>query len=656
MAKGADPRPLFCFNGGFFTNPRIKRILALSGYEVCFGKPSLDDLIGVWGKSPTSGRGEAIAGLTSSQILHVEDSLLRSVRLGREGAAPLGLTLDTQRPYFDSSGPSDLESLLATAPLDDTATLDRARRAMTQICDIDLSKYNDFPLNVEVPAPGYVLVIDQTRDDASVTYGGANIDTFREMLVFAQEEHPGARIIVKSHPDVTAGHKQGHFDASHMGPDMVRFDTPVSPYALLDGAIAVYTVSSGMGFEAVIAGHKPVVFGQPFYAGWGLTDDRQPIDRRQRVLTKAQLFTGVMIEYPVWYDPYHDALCSLETAIDTLQAQARAAREDADGYNFDHISRWKRPALQAFFGNVRYGSGVGRKGVWASKDLDTEGVLRIEDGFVRSKGLGAELTPPMSLVLDDLGIYFDPTRPSRLEQMITKAERLSDYNRLRAERLRQSLVTHKLSKYNLDREIPTFDAGGREVILVPGQVEDDASILRGADRVRSNADLLAKVRRDWPAAFIVYKPHPDVEAGLRTGQITGTEADLIAVDADVTGLFGRVDRVATMTSLTGFEALVRGIPVTCYGAPFYAGWGLTDDRGQIPARRLARVDLDGLIHACLIDYPRYFDPVSRLACPVEVVVARLVASDVPASGQGVRILSKLQGAVSGYAHLWRRRP
>ena len=46
---------------------------------------------------------------------------------------------------------------------------------------------------------------------------------------------------------------------------------------LMEGAVAVYTVSSQLGFEAILAGHRPQVFGQPFYAGWGLSEDRNPV-------------------------------------------------------------------------------------------------------------------------------------------------------------------------------------------------------------------------------------------------------------------------------------------------------------------------------------------------------------------------------------------
>ena len=108
-----------------------------------------------------------------------------------------------------------------------------------------------------------------------------------------------------------------------------------------------------------------------------------------------------------------------------------------------------------------------------------------------------------------------------------------------------------------------------------------------------------------------------------------------------------------MTSLLGFEALLRGKKVTCLGMPFYAGWGLTDDRAMPITRRRLRVDLPALVYAALIAYPRYFDPVTGMACPVEVIVDRLENNDVPAPGRMNRSLAKLQGIFASYAHLWR---
>ena len=108
-----------------------------------------------------------------------------------------------------------------------------------------------------------------------------------------------------------------------------------------------------------------------------------------------------------------------------------------------------------------------------------------------------------------------------------------------------------------------------------------------------------------------------------------------------------------MTSLLGFEALLRGKPVTVTGAPFYAGWGLTRDLGEVPARRTARPDLVQLAHAALIAYPRYFDPVSNRPCPPEVVLERLATGRLPHPGALNRITAKLQGIFAAYAFLWR---
>lgn len=667
-AAGNTPRRLYVYNGGFLTQNRVRRILSLAGYDVKIGKPADDDRVGVWGHSPTSGRGEAVANRTNSPILRVEDTFLRSVLTGRDGDPAIGLHLDTKGVHFDPSAPSDLETLLAEHPLDDTALLNRAKAAIKRIQSVHLSKYNAFDPLAPVPKAGYVLVIDQTRGDASVKASGADSNTFKEMLYYAQEEHPSARIIVKTHPESSAGHRQGYFAKDIENGNITLWDQPVSPWALFDGATAVYTVSSQMGFEAILSGHKPVVFGQPFYAGWGLSDDRKPLDRRQRKLTRAQLFAAAMILYPHWYDPHRDALCDLETAIDSLEAQAKAWRDDHAGWTAHGMRLWKRKPLQQVFGRYHTVQFANDKKpltdarphmVWASKvtaDLAAAGAVRVEDGFIRSKGLGANLITPMSLVLDDLGIYYDPRSPSRLEQFISEAAQMSEPELDRARRLKDRLIQAGVSKYNLGQTAEIMLPKGRR-ILVPGQVEDDASIRTGTDDVTTNLDLLKETRRANPAAIIIYKPHPDVEAGLRSGMIDHTEAktyaDVIADSADPIALIDKVYEVWTMTSLLGFEALIRGKAVTCFGSPFYAHWGLTDDRALPVTRRNARPSIDALCHAVLIDYPRYFDPKTGLACPAEVVLDRLETGDIPKAGRVNRLVAKLQGVFASYAYLWR---
>jgi capsular polysaccharide export protein len=239
--------------------------------------------------------------------------------------------------------------------------------------------------------------------------------------------------------------------------------------------------------------------------------------------------------------------------------------------------------------------------------------------------------------------------------MIEASVDLPERAQRRAERLIKSLIDSRLSKYNVTGDTPDDIPKGRR-ILVPGQVEDDASIRLGASDVNTNQALLEAARAANPAAILIYKPHPDVEAGLRQGSVTnvGEFADIVATNTDPIGLLDTVDEVWTMTSLLGFEALLRGKKVTCLGVPFYAGWGLTDDRAMPVTRRVATPTLAQLAHAVLIDYPRYFDPKTDLPCSVEVIVNRLATDDIPKRGAFNRSTAKLQGLFTSYAHLWRR--
>ncbi len=234
-------------------------------------------------------------------------------------------------------------------------------------------------------------------------------------------------------------------------------------------------------------------------------------------------------------------------------------------------------------------------------------VLRMEDGFLRSVGLGADLIRPLSWIVDERGIYYDATRPSGLEEML--AHGLFDEALVaRAAALRERVVAAGLTKYNVGARIWQRPAGAVRVILVPGQVESDASLAYGAPGERTNIGLLQAVRAANPEAYLVYKPHPDVFARLRAEGQNEQEAyrwcDELVTDMDMGDLLMAVDEVHVLTSLAGFEALLRGKPVTCYGQPFYAGWGLTHD--VIPVgRRCRRLALDELVAAALIRYPLY---------------------------------------------------
>lgn len=267
-------------------------------------------------------------------------------------------------------------------------------------------------------------------------------------------------------------------------------------------------------------------------------------------------------------------------------------------------------------------------------DLTGAQLLRVEDGFVRSVGLGSDLIPPLSLVLDRRGIYFDPSQPSDLEVLLNEAaftpEELDE-----ARCVREFVVEHGITKYNLEpRRQPFWATNGKRVVLVPGQVEDDASIRLGAGKVRTNLALLQAARETCPNAFVVYKPHPDVTSGNRRGRLGLQEAmrwaDHVETESSVVSCLDACDEVHTITSLTGFDALLHEKTVVVYGQPFYAGWGLTHDvtplEESVAFQRRQRVlTLDELVAGAMLRYPLYWDPVHKCYTTCMAVLRQLLA-------------------------------
>lgn len=317
---------------------------------------------------------------------------------------------------------------------------------------------------------------------------------------------------------------------------------------------------------------------------------------------------------------------------------------------------WGGDAPVAFVRTLPRDLGSRAVALWRSKApagalsaLEAAGnpVVEVEDGFLRSQGLGADCVPPLSITVDRLGAYFDPAQPSELERLLEEGP-FSPLELERARKLRAAIIAARLGKYEQGGDALPRPAGTRRHILVPGQVEDDRSVQTGGCGLDSNLELLRRVRAAAPDAYIIYKPHPDVLAGHRKGTIPAADAamlaDEIATDTPISSLLEMVDEVHVNTSLAGFEALLRGKKVTTHGVPFYAGWGLTTDLGPVPARRTAQRSLDELVAATLLLYPRYLDPVSGLPCPAEVVVARLSAGQTRQGGAVVRA-RRLQGKV-----------
>lgn len=649
-------------------------------FTKAYSKNNFRKIVG-WGRRPSTQRSQSLAKQLGVDFTALEDGYLRSFGAG-DHIPLLSMVVDNQGIYYDSTRPSALEGLLASSRdvLASHATL--VEQALRVLLEKGLSKYNhaaDFDLRLlrsarndgdsyRNDATQRILVVDQTRGDMSVSLGGATAQTFVDMLAAAKAENPRATIFVKTHPEVSSGRKGGYL--THLQPmgRVVLLRDAINPMSLLPFMDKVYVVTSTMGFEALLAGKPVVCFGVPWYAGWGVTDDRCKDSpawaRRTRQRSVRELFAAAYIHYTRYLNPVThqrggvlDVMAWLtrqKEMANRMHGKQRQGRVLGVGFR-----RWKAANLKPMLGLhqqlVTFASEITSLQTLRPQLGDTvvcwgaqppEGLvsfarqswarlLHAEDGFIRSVGLGSDLIRPQSLVLDERGIYFDATRPSDLEVMLATRS-FTPEDLARAQAVRAFIVQHGITKYNLEpRDAAPWGAearaAGRTVVLVPGQVEDDASIRLGCTTVRTNLALLQAVRAAQPNAFIVYKPHPDVASGNRKGKVALQAArqwaDHIETNLSVVSCIDAVDEVHTMTSLSGFDALLRGRRVVTYGQPFYAGWGLTDDRAEQATafeRRNRRLSLDELVAGALLHYPIYWDWILKGYTTCEAVLHRLV--------------------------------
>jgi len=621
---------------------RCKTFRIISGSAPIFNSRILpvqaNNIFG-WGRKSSGNKAAILGQNTGARNFWIEDGFLRS--MGRSDRS-MSLVIDDLGIYYDAFQASALEHKIARS-----LTVDQTQRAV-QIIDHwrqhRVSKYNSAIEYTGCISERYVLVVDQTLGDFSIKYGMADLTSFEKMLQAALNEYPNHQIILKTHPDTVTRGKKSHFDldALKFNPQIKVISDPVHPVRLIEQSEAVYTVTSQMGFEALVWGKRVRCFGMPFYAGWGLTEDELAAPERRGNATLEQLVHAALVEYPKYVDPVTDELCEVERAMEFVGLQRKLRLELTEQIHAIGFSRWKKPFVKDFLqgSKLQFSKKMSPQLIYSNEPLvlwgakyaketrDRSNVYRLEDGFLRSSGLGADLVRPVSIVVDQVGVYFDSTKPSQLENFLGQHS-FSDSETKRAACLRDQIVSLDLTKYNVDKGAWNKPTSVNKVLLVVGQVESDASIEFGSPALKSNYALLKRVRRENPNAYIVYKPHPDVLAKLRKSGVSENNieklCDEVVGNVEVNSLFSQVDELHTMTSLMGFEALLRGVKVVCHGLPFYAGWGLTQDKISCE-RRTRRLTIEQLIYGALVEYPRYLHPEKPIFIEPETAVEFLAKS------------------------------
>lgn len=659
------------FSRGILKIPHLNAFLhdsELISYSRLTKTIRADNVIG-WGLRPSAGKARAYAEQHYLPYIALEDGFLRSLGLGVMGYPPFSVVYDDVGIYYDTTRSSRLEQLILSSHFSAT-DLQQAEQAVRLIVRHQLSKYNHNPdyVSNEPKTSEIVLVIDQTFGDMAVKYGRANESDFQQMLDAAIGENPDAQIWVKTHPDVISGKKKGYLTDLHCYGNRIRlFAEDVNPISLLNRIDKVYCVTSQMGFEALLLGKPVITFGIPWFAGWGVTEDRHPdidvLKRSQRRENRSflQLFAAAYLQYSRYINPYSGKVGTIFDVIDYL-SKAKILNQRLSGHLYCvGMSLWKRAVIKPFFNlplcRLHFVGSLkslekrvfeknarlliwsqGKPEILAFAEKHNLPLLRMEDGFIRSVGLGSNLVAPLSLVIDDLGIYFNAQTPSRLEEILLHQE-FSEQDLVLAKKLQTRLLEANIGKYNVGSAGFQLNVTDKRTILVPGQVEDDASIRFGSPEIKKNLDLLRKVRELNPNAYIIYKPHPDVVSGNRQGHIPAEQAvefaDEIVENANILDCINQVDEVHTMTSLAGFEALLRGKIVHCYGLPFYSNWGLTEDYLSLE-RRHRKLCLEELISAVLVYYPQYVDPENATMINAEQAIEILQQQKQQLSHSGIK--------------------
>ncbi|EAI9859916.1 capsular polysaccharide biosynthesis protein [Campylobacter coli] len=627
----------------------IKNFYKITLYHAYKNITKEDVFVG-WGRKKSGLKAVELAKKHNVKFLLLEDGFLRSLNLGVENSPSFSIVKDEIGIYYDATAPSKLENILNTYEFS-SEELEQAKKAIELIKKEKLSKYNNnlcLPKELFNANEERVLIITQVANDTSLKFGLADNFSTQDIINEAIKENPNAKIYIKIHPDVLSSKKQSDFNAQDLPSKCVVIKENYNPIELLSHFKKVYTKTSGMGFEALMLKQECVCYGMPFYAGWGLTQDKQMCKRRLKKRSLEEVFCAAYILYSEYFNPYLNQKSDIFDTIHTLAKYKKIEQVNSHTLYFLGFTLWKRWFMKPFFKaknnkiiflnslDELYKANLNPEDkifIWGkkydkallAKDFNNE-IFLVEDGFLRSVFLGSDLTRPFSLIVDSKGLYVDPNHPSDLEELLQN-HGFDDNLRQRAKKLITTIIQNKFSKYNgLKHEKLDFNTN-KKIILIPAQVEDDASMILGGAGF-DTLKLLQSVRATNKDAFIVFKPHPDVLSGNRKGlkdkDIILKYCDEIIENVSIDSAINACDEVHTITSTSGFDALLRGKKVVVYGKPFYAGWGLTQDVNRI-TRRTRMLNLEELVAGVLILYPRYIHPKSKNLCEVELALDIMLA-------------------------------
>jgi len=591
-----------------------------------------------WGDKPSAARPRAFAAATGVPFVAAEDGFLRSVGNHRVKPPPLSLVLDDEGIYYRAATRSRLERLIAEAPrlalplrAAAAAALDRVRREK-------LTKYNTFSAGDAATGGGAtgdrpirLLLVDQVFGDQSIAGGLADAATFARMAEAALATAPAADIAVKVHPDVIAGRARGYLLDIARTRGLALLADAGNPFDLLERVEAVFTVSSQLGFEALVAGKPVACFGVPFYAGWGLTDDRPGNPAAAAALARRataaagprdllDLFAAAYVAYPRYADPVSGAALDVGAAIDRLVEWRIVLADRRRGVVV--IAPPFGPRLaEAVFGGGGAPVTVAADAAAAAKGPVGPGAEILAWADAATPRPAGRTVGPALLRDDRLAGAYGFDGAVRIDAGADVAALLAAAAPSAAERTEARAVLDALAAAPFARIAVGRDATSDAV--APGDRHVVALILPMRPTAGDGAVVAAARQRHPAAKLLVVREAPRPRGPSPAGRLTAVVAahrapPAAAARSPLAAAATHLAAVHVVDSELAFDALALGIPVVVHGRPEFCGWGPTEDLA--PVSRPRRHDVESLVALVVVRAGRHTDPASGLpARPSELL-------------------------------------
>lgn len=323
-----------------FTQAISEKVLFVKSIQQTEAKANPDDGILVWGAKHHDYKPPS-----TIKLFRAEDAFIRSVGLGADLRRPSSLILDQTGIYFDASRPSDLETAINTIELNEQQLM-RAKALRKTLKEQRISKYNlqgsqQCLFESARMDQRKILITGQVDSDASIQWGSPEISSNLELIKAVRTHAPDAFIVYKPHPDVLLAGREGHI------PEGLALDWV--DHVVLDGDIfdcieqcdELHVMTSLAGFEALTLGKTVHCWGQPFYAGWGVTVDHLICKRRHRKRALDELIYFAHCHYPMYINWQTQRYTTPERVIASIERERCSTAENRH-FMIQWLSRKRR--------------------------------------------------------------------------------------------------------------------------------------------------------------------------------------------------------------------------------------------------------------------------------------------------------------------------